>query len=69
MGRAATVEDIDLGEAIFCQQSDPDNLAKPWPVQIPQYALWRDENGALIPAVLVQAEAHINEPGANPSMA
>jgi hypothetical protein len=66
VGRAATVEDIDLGEAIFCQQSGQENLAKPWPVQIPQYALLRDENGALIPAVLVQAEAHITDPEGEP---
>ena len=65
-GRAATVADVDAGEAVFCQQSDDDSLPKPWPVQVPQYALWRDANGSLFPAVLVQAEAHIHEPNAEP---
>jgi hypothetical protein len=62
-GRAAGVDDVDTGTAVFCQQSDGDDLASPWPVEVPQYALWRDESGAEIPTVLVQAEAHILDQG------
>jgi hypothetical protein len=66
VGRAATVADIDSGRAVFCQQSDDDSLAQSWPILLPQYALWRDETGALIPTILVQAEAHIHEADAEP---
>lgn len=62
-GRAATFADVDSGEAVFCQQSDGDDVANPWPIDVPQYALWSDDSGAEIPAILVQAEAHILEPG------
>ena len=65
-GRAATVADIDAGDAVFCQQSNDGVSASPWSIAIPQYALWRDESGAIVPSILVQAEAHIHEPDGEP---
>jgi len=53
---------VDSGEAVFCQQSDGGELAAPWPTDVPQYALWREETGAVIPTIVIQAEAHIHEP-------
>lgn len=65
-GRAATVADIDSGDAVFCQQTDGYDTAKPWSLDVPQYAFWSDETGANVPSILVQAEAHILEPDGEP---
>lgn len=60
--RAATVEDIDRGSAVFCQQADDAELSGPFDVEVPQYAIWHEANGADVPAILVQAERHITDP-------
>lgn len=64
--RAATVTDIEAGDAVFCQPSDDGDEAAPYPVEVPQCALWRNENGGLVPSILVQAEVHIHEPESEP---
>lgn len=65
-GRAATVADMDSGHAVFCQQSSDGSLASPWPLEVPQYALWRKEDDTEVPSILVQAEAHILDPDGEP---
>ena len=58
--RPATVDDVDQGRAVFCQQSDDRVTSQPYPIAVPQYAIWHKEDGADVPAILVQAERHIN---------
>lgn len=65
-GRAASIAVIDAGNAVFCRQSHDGALASSWPIDIPQYAFWRDEDGKLVPSVVVQAEAHIHGPDGEP---
>ena len=55
-GRAATVHDIDEGNAIFVAQSAGTPIGKPLQVTIPQYAYWTNESGARLPVIVVQAE-------------
>jgi hypothetical protein len=59
--KAATEADVSAGDAVFYQQTDDRAQAQSCTTQIPQYAYWRDEAGSDIPAVLVQAEHHIDD--------
>lgn len=52
-GRAATQEDVAVGNAAFATGSAQ---STPLQIEIPQYALYKDE-GKKIPVILVQAEA------------
>jgi hypothetical protein len=61
-GRPATVDDIDDGSAVFCQQADHAEPSAPFDVEVPQYAIWHEADGADVPAILVQAERHITDP-------
>ena len=60
--RPATVDDVDRGGAVFCQQADDDEPREPLDVEVPQYAIWHEAAGADVPAILVQAERHITDP-------
>jgi hypothetical protein len=60
-GRSATVDDVDQGSAVFCQQSDDAEPSQPSEVKVPQYAIWHEANGADVPAILVQAERYITD--------
>ena len=55
-GRAATVQDVDQGNAVFVAKVGGDAIGKPIDVPIPQYAFWIDERGKRIPVIVVQAE-------------
>ncbi|WP_292965777.1 hypothetical protein [Novosphingobium sp. UBA1939] len=59
------MDDVDQGNAVFCQQSSEGAQPSALDVLIPQYALWRGEDGDL-PSILVQAEAHIHDPQGDP---
>lgn len=61
-GRPATVEDIDRGLAVFCQQAGDALPSEHSNVEVPQYAIWHGADGADVPAILVQAERHITDP-------
>ncbi|HEX8413931.1 MAG TPA: hypothetical protein VF637_08605 [Sphingomicrobium sp.] len=61
-GRPATVADVDQGSAVFCQQADDAERSEPFAVEVPQYAIWHEADGAEVPAILVQAEGHITDP-------
>jgi hypothetical protein len=61
-GRSATIDDVDQGSAIFCQQSDDAEPSRPADVDVPQYAIWHEAKGANVRAILVQAEHHITDP-------
>jgi hypothetical protein len=52
-GREAVNEDTAYGRAIFSLDG---KSAGPIAVTIPQYALWRDEDGVAHPVILMQAE-------------
>ncbi len=58
-GRSARVGDVDRGVVVFSQRTDDDLPAEPYPIAIPQYAVWRDADGTSIPVVVVQAERHV----------
>jgi hypothetical protein len=60
--RPATVDDVDRGSAVFCQQADDAEPSEPFDVEVPQYAVWHEADGADVPAILVQAERHITDP-------
>lgn len=51
-GRAATVEDVGAGNAAFSMQG----AGVPLSIDIPQYVLWKDEDGKQHPMILIQAE-------------
>jgi hypothetical protein len=61
-GRPATVDDVDKGSAVFCQQADDAEQSEPFDVEVPQYAIWHEADEADVPAILVQAERHITDP-------
>lgn len=61
-GRAATIDDVGRGSAVFCQQADGAEPSEPFDVEVPQYAIWHEAGGADVPAILVQAEYHITDP-------
>jgi hypothetical protein len=65
-GRFATVGDVDRGEAVFSQRNDDGFPAEPYPIDIPQYAIWLDEDGTKIPVVIVQAERQIADKDGDP---
>jgi hypothetical protein len=65
-GRSAKVGDVDRGEAVFSQRTDDGFLAEPYPIDIPQYANWRDEDGTKIPVIVFQAERHIADKDGDP---
>ena len=66
-GRSATVDDVKRGDAIFTQQTNVSGeRAEPLDIQLPQYAIWRAEDGSDIRAILIQAELHITNPGDEP---
>lgn len=65
-GRSAKVGDVDRGNAVFSQRADDGVPAEPFPTIVPQYALWHDEKGSDIPAIIVQAERHITDPEGTP---
>jgi hypothetical protein len=60
--RPATVDDVDRGNAVFCQQADDAEPGEPFDVAVPQYAIWHEADRADVPAILVQAERHITDP-------
>jgi hypothetical protein len=53
IGRAASTDDIAKGNAVFSMDG---KSAGPIDIEIPQYALWRDEEGKNHPVIVVQAE-------------
>lgn len=53
VGRAASVEDTGNGNAAFSLDG---KSAGPIAIAIPQYALWKDENGVDHPVIVIQAE-------------
>ncbi len=55
-GRAATLQDIKDGNAVFVASKGDTAVAKPLAITIPQYAYWRDQSGLRIRVILVQAE-------------
>lgn len=61
-GGSATVGDVDRGSAVFCQQSDDAEPNQPFDVEVPQYAIWHEPDGAEVPVILVQAECHNTDP-------
>lgn len=65
-GRPATVDDVDQGAAIFCQQAEDGEESQPFEVVVPQYVIWQEADGADVPAILVQAELHITDPEGDP---
>lgn len=66
LGRAATAEDIDLGDAVFSQATNDGLKAEPYMVVIPQYALWQDEDGSICRVFVVQAERHVSDSTGEP---
>jgi hypothetical protein len=52
-GRAAEPHDVENGDAVFSMDG---KSAGHIDIEIPQYALWTDENGQKHPVVVVQAE-------------
>ena len=66
LGRVATAEDIDLGDAVFSQATNDGLKAEPYPTTIPQYALWQDEDGSTRPVFVLQAEKHMSDPTGKP---
>ncbi len=66
LGRVATAEDIDLGDAVFSQATNDGLKAEPYPTTIPQYALWQDEDGSTRPVFVLQAEKHVSDPTGEP---
>jgi len=55
-GRAATVADIDAGNAVFVAAVNNVVIGKPIAIPIPQYVYLTGAQGGMIPAILVQAE-------------
>jgi translation elongation factor EF-Tu-like GTPase len=55
--RPATEEDIRRGNAVFSQAGTDEGALK---LEIPQYVLWKDEDGRKHPMILVQAERSAN---------
>ena len=56
-GRHAVEEDINSGAAVFLLQSENgEYLGSPIDIDIPQYALHKDESGAISKVVVIQAE-------------
>lgn len=66
VNRPATVDDVDRGNAVFCQQADDGEPSEPFDVEIPQYAIWHEDDDGNVPAILVQAEHHITDPDGEP---
>jgi hypothetical protein len=66
LSRSARVGDVDRGVAIFSQKADDGLSAEPYPIAIPQYAIWRDEAGMETPVFVVQAERHITDDNSEP---
>lgn len=66
LGRAATTADIDLGDAVFSQAFNDGLEAEHYPIAIPQYALWQDEDGSTHRVFVVQAEKHLSDPSGEP---
>lgn len=66
LGRAATTADIDLGNAVFSQESNDGLEVEHYPIAIPQYALWQDEDGSTHRVFVVQAEKHVSDPSGEP---
>ena len=52
-GRVATKADVESGQAIFSMDGQS---VGPVEIEIPQYALWRDDQGDEHPVIVVQAE-------------
>jgi hypothetical protein len=57
-GRAATKDDVASGQAVFSM--DGQSLG-PVDIDIPQYAMWTDENGVEHPVIVTQAERAPND--------
>jgi len=58
-GRAATIDDVDRGKAVFCQQATNGSAAIPLQIPIPQYGRWTDQEGRTHSVIVVQAERHV----------
>jgi hypothetical protein len=56
VGRIATAADVENGMAVFAASEVGLSGARQLPVQIPQYAQMRSDDGKLVPVVVVQAE-------------
>jgi len=58
-GRAATTDDVASGAAAFALQSKGKADGRPLDIEIPQYALLRDDKtGRDIPVIIIQAETN-----------
>jgi len=55
-GRAATLQDIKDGNAVFVASNEDTAVSKPLTITIPQYAYWRDQGGRRTRVIVVQAE-------------
>jgi hypothetical protein len=55
-GRAATLQDIKDGNAVFVASNGDTVVSKPLTITIPQYAYWRDQGGRRTRVIVVQAE-------------
>jgi hypothetical protein len=56
-GRLATAADVEAGAAAFVVQPAAGQAPRPMPLQIPQYAYYRDpDTGTRVPGILIQAE-------------
>lgn len=56
--RAARQEDVDRGDALFVLEDNAgDFIGVPYDkVEVPQYALHKEDDGSLLPGVVIQAE-------------
>ena len=52
-GRVATKADVESGQAIFSMDGQSVGSVK---IEIPQYAMWKDDQGEEHPVIVVQAE-------------
>ncbi len=56
-GRVAIEEDINSGAAVFMLQSEGENIGTAMKIDIPQYALHKNEEGKISKVVIIQAES------------
>lgn len=55
VGRAATTEDVAIGNAAFVLSEGETTIGRPISIDIPQYAIFRDGDLA-VPVIFIQAE-------------
>lgn len=55
VGRAATEQDVKQGRAVFYV----DGPSEPVQIDLPHFAVFRDESGEKFPVIAIQAESHL----------